>query len=243
MNKKLGEGMQLAEEIVEGLNSLNLSDDCSMILAPPFIHLSGTQSIIADQPIQLGSQNNSQHAEGAYTGEVSAAMLKSVGVRYGIVGHSERRAQFGESNEELLAKSLALLENDIDVIFCCGEQLEERENGQHFKEIEQQLSALWSLSPEQFSHVMIAYEPVWAIGTGVTASPEQAQEMHAFIRQLIEQNYSAELAEATSILYGGSVKAANAQALFDNADVDGGLIGGASLQAQEFLAIAKALSA
>lgn len=242
MNMNHEEGLELAGAIKDGLGEYQLPEELEVILIPPFIHLSAIQSTLLDHWIELGAQNCSGYQDGAYTGEISANMLKSVGVNYVLVGHSERRSYFKENDKALMAKVQALLSKEIKVIFCCGEQLNEREAHVHFEEIEKQLQPLWELDSNQFSQLMIAYEPVWAIGTGVTASSEQAQEMHAFIRGLIAQNFSDEIAANTSILYGGSVKSDNAEELFKNSDVDGGLIGGASLKSEEFLAIIKAMS-
>jgi triosephosphate isomerase len=191
----------------------------------------------------VGAQNCSTADKGAYTGEISAAMLKSLDVDYCIVGHSERRKYFKESHSELSQKVDRLLENDITPIFCCGELLEERESDKQFDIVKAQISeSLFHLSTEEFSNLVIAYEPVWAIGTGKTASSDQAQEMHTFIRKTLEEKYGKELADATTILYGGSCNAKNAKELFAQADVDGGLIGGASLNANDFIAIAKSFN-
>ena len=186
----------------------------------------------------VGAQNVSNFESGAYTGEVAANMLHSMGIEYCIIGHSERRKYFNETDEQLFLKAELLLKNDILPIFCCGELLPEREANKHFDVVKNQLeNAVFRLEPLDFAKIIIAYEPVWAIGTGVTATSEQAQEMHAFIRSLISDKYGKEIAKNTSILYGGSCNAQNAKELFANSDVDGGLIGGASLKADDFLKI------
>lgn len=235
MNKTFEEGKELAEAVAAGLRE----SDTMAILAPPFIHLSALSLTV--QPklnLRLAAQNCHQETSGAYTGEISVDMLSSVGVQYVILGHSERREYFGE-DEALLAKKVdTVLAAGLKPIFCCGEKLPVREAGTHTQLVADQIKGgLFHLSAEAFAHIVIAYEPVWAIGTGVTASPAQAQEMHAVIRQLIANQYGSEVAESTSILYGGSVKPANAEELFSQPDVDGGLVGGASLKAEDFLAI------
>ena len=239
MNKSLKDGKSLAEEIIKKVDAIGAGKE--VVLIPPFIHLTSLNKIADGSAVTIGSQNNHTEDSGAYTGEVSAAMLASVGVLYGLVGHSERRSYNAETDEDLLKKTKALLKNSIAPIFCCGEQLEDRKGGKHFQVVEQQLALLWNLPKEDFEKVVIAYEPVWAIGTGETASSEQAQEMHAFIRDLVEKKMGAESAESTSILYGGSCKPNNAKELFSKEDVDGGLIGGASLNAEDFVAIIEAL--
>jgi len=186
----------------------------------------------------VGAQNCSNHEVGAYTGEISAAMLKSLDVQYCIIGHSERRKYFKETHEELAEKVNLLLDNSINPIFCCGEVLEERESEKHFDIVKGQISdSLFKLNKEELLNVVIAYEPVWAIGTGKTATSDQAQEMHAFIRGLLSEKYGEDIANEISILYGGSCNAKNAKELFSQKDVDGGLIGGAALKAEDFLAI------
>ncbi len=241
MNLNLKEGLDLASSILSMVNNENMKLP-GVILCTPYIHLDGVSRIISNSIIELGSQNCSPEKSGAFTGEISAGMIKSTGAAWTIIGHSERRAMFGESDELLLRKTNAALEAGLKVIFCCGEVLQERQSLKHFNTVESQLvNGLFKLEPEQFSKVVIAYEPVWAIGTGVTASPEQAQEMHAFIRKLVASRYGKTIAGETTILYGGSCKGSNAAELFGNEDVDGGLIGGASLSATEFLTIIKAL--
>lgn len=213
-----------------------------VVLCPPFIHLKGIASIINDiTHLELGAQNCHHAEQGAFTGEVSALMLRSVGCKWVILGHSERREYFGEDEELLARKVETALRHDLRPIFCVGEKLEVREAGEHVALVRSQLErALFQLEPQQFARVVIAYEPVWAIGTGKTASPQQAQEMHAAIRQMVSQHYGETIAQNLSILYGGSVKPANAEELFAQPDVDGGLIGGASLKAEDFVAIVNA---
>jgi triosephosphate isomerase len=194
-----------------------------------------------DSYFEVGAQNVNDNDKGAYTGEVSAEMLESMDIPYCIVGHSERRAYYGETDATVARKVDQLLQHDIKPIVCCGEVLEEREAGKQFEVVKRQITdGLFHLDAEAFGHIIIAYEPVWAIGTGKTATPQQAQEIHAFIRGLIAEKYGKEVADNTSILYGGSCKPSNAKELFANPDVDGGLIGGASLQAEDFLNIALA---
>lgn len=235
MNKNYEEGRDLAKDIVERLQPSQVM----VVLATPFIHLNSISNIIKGvSNLKLGAQNCHQEESGAYTGEVSSGMLKSVGVDYVIVGHSERREYFEESDALLAKKVNIVLEKGMTPIFCCGEKLEVREANQHLELVENQIkNALFHLLPEEFEKIVIAYEPVWAIGTGKTASPEQAQEMHLYIRNLLAKQYGEELAQATTILYGGSVNAGNAKDLFQQADVDGGLVGGASLKAEDFVMI------
>jgi len=241
MNKTLQEGVQLAEEINK-LVEQGVPANTGVIIAPPFTHLTEVARRIDAEKISLSAQNCAAEASGAYTGEVSAAMVKSTGATHVIIGHSERRHYFGESDDILKKKTEMALEQDLTPIFCCGEVLEERKAEKHFDVVRKQISdALFFLSDDEFSRLIIAYEPVWAIGTGETATPEQAQEMHAFIRNLISDRYGKETAENTTILYGGSCKPSNAKELFANPDVDGGLIGGASLKAEDFYAIIKAI--
>ena len=237
MNTLLKEGMELAKA-VEKLEKEKTSD-ALVIIAPPYTHLSKVNELI--DSVKLCAQNCASEASGAYTGEVSPDMLVSTGVEYVIIGHSERRSYYNEDNELLNKKTKLALSSGLKPIFCCGELLEEREAGKLFDVIREQLSVgLKDLTAEQMSKVVIAYEPVWAIGTGVVASPEQAQEMHKFIRDLLAELFNDAVAEDMTILYGGSCKPSNAEELFSNPDVDGGLIGGASLKAEDFLAIVNA---
>jgi triosephosphate isomerase len=234
MNTLLKDGMELAKAVEQQLSEK--ASDAMVIIAPPFTHLSRVGDVI-DQ-VHLAAQNCASEPSGAYTGEVSPGMLKSCRVEYVIIGHSERRTYYGEGNELLNKKVKLALSSGMKPIYCCGEVLEEREAGKLFDVVTDQLKVgLKDLTKEDMEKVVIAYEPVWAIGTGVVATPEQAQEMHLFIRELLEQLFGAEVAEDTSILYGGSCKPSNAKELFANPDVDGGLIGGASLKADDFLAI------
>ncbi len=214
--------------------------NCDVVVCVPFTHLTSVNAVLESELVKLGAENCSEHEKGAYTGEVSAAMVKSTGATHVILGHSERRQYFGENNEQLLAKTKLALANGLTPIFCVGEVLEERENGTYNDVVKCQVEALFDLSAEDFGKIIIAYEPVWAIGTGKTATAEQAQDMHAHIRKVIEDKYGKEVAEDTSILYGGSCKPGNAPELFAKPDVDGGLIGGAALEAESFLGIIEA---
>ena len=230
MNTNLQEGAALAKAVNDLLNST----DVTVVLCTPFIHLT-------EPSLFLGAQNCSDKESGAYTGEVAVSMIKSTGADYVILGHSERRAYYGEKDEILAVKVKLALANDLTPIFCIGEVLEEREAGKHFDVVKSQLArGLFHLSSEDFKKVVIAYEPVWAIGTGKTATPQQAQEIHKVIRDSIAAKYGETIAGDCSVLYGGSCKASNAAELFANPDVDGGLIGGASLKAEEFMGIVKA---
>ncbi len=233
MNKTLNEGIELAKELNDILSKNK--PNCDVVIGTPFIHLAEVTKIVDKNIIGVSAQNCADKASGAYTGEVSAAMVKSTGADYVILGHSERRAYYGETDEILKNKVDLALENDLTPIFCIGEVLEERESEKHFDVVKSQIeNGLFHLSSDEFSKIVLAYEPVWAIGTGKTASPEQAQEMHAFIRKTLAEKYGEEVADNTSILYGGSCKPSNAKELFANPDVDGGLIGGASLNAKDF---------
>ena len=239
MNATFQEAEELVADILENLESN--SPNCEVIVCPPAVYLELASDYASDYEnvLSIGAQNVSEHEKGAYTGEIAATMLASMNMEYCIVGHSERRKYFDESNQQLALKVERLLENAIRPIFCCGEQLEDREAGNHFKVVETQIKeALFHFSSDEFSNLVIAYEPVWAICTGKTATAAQAQEMHAFIRSLVAEKFGAETADETTILYGGSCNAANAKELFTNKDVDGGLIGGASLKANDFVAIA-----
>lgn len=234
MNKSLNSGINLCQEIIDKNKS---EEDAEIIVIPPFIHLSSLIDICKNSAVKVGSQNNHTEASGAFTGEVSANMLGEMLVSYGLVGHSERRTYNKESDAELFGKTMALIKNCINPIFCVGEHLEQRKSGNHFNTVKEQLKVVFELNEEDFSKIVIAYEPVWAIGTGETASSEQAQEVHAFIRKEIESKYSTDIASKISILYGGSCKPSNAKELFGMKDVDGGLIGGASLNSDDFTAI------
>jgi triosephosphate isomerase len=238
MNTDLAEGESLVRNLLQTLPD-PLS--CIVILAPPFTHLHPLQVIVQGSPLHLAAQNCHCETSGAYTGEVSATMIKSLGVEYVITGHSERRQQFHETNEVIKQKLNTILKAGMKVIFCCGEPLDVRQSETHNIFVRMQLEeSLFHLEAEQIRNVCIAYEPIWAIGTGVTASPEQVQEMHSYIRDQIAIRFDKVTAAQISILYGGSIKADNAKALFSQEDVDGGLVGGASLQAEGFIQIIEA---
>jgi len=237
MNNTLQEGLNLAKELEQALIGKNVN--CEVVICTPFIHLASVAKEI--EAIGLGAQNCAGKISGAYTGEVSAAMIASTGAHYVIIGHSERRAYYGETNALLKEKVMLALAFRLTPIFCIGEVLAEREAGKQNEIVETQIrESLLHLTAEDFGKVVIAYEPVWAIGTGVTATSDQAQEMHAFIRKTIAGKYGDAVADNTTILYGGSCNASNAKELFANPDVDGGLIGGASLSVDKFLPIVEA---
>lgn len=239
MNKTLQEGIQLAKDVNEQVEKAgNLQ--CEVVVGTPYIHLTEVFRVLGNT-VSLAAQNCASEASGAYTGEVSAAMLKSAGCGYVILGHSERRSYYGETDAILAKKVRLALDNQLKPIFCVGEVLAERESEKHFNVVKEQLTkGLFALSAEDFSQITLAYEPVWAIGTGKTASTAQAQEMHAFIRKTIMEHYGKTAAENTTILYGGSCNESNAKELFACPDVDGGLIGGASLTAAKFIQIVTA---
>jgi triosephosphate isomerase len=238
-NWKMNKNVREAHELFASIATLK-SSSVEIIVAPPFLYLESFSS--SNSAIQLSAQNCAASNNGAFTGEISAEMLASLNITYSLVGHSERRVIFQESDEEIKLKINQLLAHSIFPIFCCGESLAEREAGLEKKVILDQLNkALFHLNATEMEKVIIAYEPVWAIGTGKTATAAQAQEMHAFIREQLAIKYSNELAQKIPILYGGSCNASNAEELFSNKDVDGGLIGGASLQLASFEAIIKAL--
>lgn len=241
MNNDYQEGITLFSEVVNMVND-EVSPETEVIVACPFIHLYSFAQMATDR-IGLAAQNCHQEESGAYTGEVSARMIDSVGADYVILGHSERRQYFHEDNALLAKKVGRVLKSGLIPIFCIGETREERESKRHFQVVTEQLrEGLFHLVKAEFQQVILAYEPVWAIGTGLTATPEQAQEMHAFIREQIALTYDAGTAEETSILYGGSCKPENARELFVQPDIDGGLIGGASLKSRDFTEIAKAFN-
>ncbi len=225
--------VEQARNLFNELNQRDYPDDVKVILCPPAIYLSEFSSL--SKKVLIASQNVSDQSNGAYTGEISASMLDSINVRYCLVGHSERRQYYAESNEVLAEKVKQLLSNNITPIFCCGETLDQRESGREKEVISLQLNeGLFFLDEAQLSKVIIAYEPIWAIGTGVTASSDQAQAMHNYIREIIIKNYNQTIAEGVSILYGGSCKPENASDIFSKQDVDGGLIGGAALSSNSF---------
>lgn len=239
MNTTLTEGVELAKEVNEALK--NVSPKCDVVICTPFTHLASVAAAIDSNKLGLGAENCADHLKGAYTGEVSAPMVASTGATYVILGHSERRQYYGETSETLKEKVALALENNLTPIFCIGEVLAERENGTYNEVVKKQIEdALFHLSAEDFGKIILAYEPVWAIGTGKTATDDQAEDMHAFIRGVIAERYGKEVAEDTSILYGGSCKPSNAPQLFAKPDVDGGLIGGAALDAASFMGIVNA---
>lgn len=236
MNKTLQEGIELASELNSALAGKSLN--CDVIIGIPFIHLASVASAIDTKHIGVAAQNCADKESGAYTGEVSAAMVKSTGAEYVILGHSERREYYGETSEMLNSKVALALANGLTPIYCCGEDLAIRNANKQNDFVKTQLDeTIFNLSADEFKKIVIAYEPIWAIGTGVTASTEQAQEMLAFIRSLIADKFGKEIAENTSILYGGSCNAKNAAELFAQPDIDGGLIGGASLKSADFATI------
>lgn len=239
MNKNLDETETLLSEIAAKCPDT----EAELIVAPPFTSLADAVRQLQSSSIQVAAQNMHYEDSGAYTGEISAAMLLGVGVRHVILGHSERRMYFGEDGALLAKKVRKALQSGLKVIYCFGELLEERRSGRQEAVVSEQLqSVLQGLSPADWNQLILAYEPVWAIGTGETASPAQAQQMHAFVRSWLGNHIGEELARTIRILYGGSVKADNAAEIFKGADVDGGLIGGASLKADEFIRIVQSLS-
>ena len=236
MNKNLQEGIELAK----GLNEALAADkpNCEVVICTPFIHLAKVSDIINHDVIKLGAENCADKVSGAYTGEVSAEMVKSTGAEYVILGHSERREYYNETPEILKEKVDLALANGLKILFCIGESLEQREANEQNAVVKAELEgSVFHLTAEQFSNIVIAYEPIWAIGTGKTATAEQAEEIHAYIRSVVAEKYGAEVAANTSILYGGSCKASNAPELFAKPDIDGGLIGGASLKVDDFKGI------
>lgn len=236
MNKTLQEGIELAKELNEVLTADK--PNCGVVICTPFIHLASVVPAVDPAIIGVGAENCADKVSGAFTGEVSAAMVASTGAQYVILGHSERRAYYHETPEILKEKVQLALDNGLTPIFCIGEVKEERVENRQNEVVYGQLSgSLFDLTAEEFSKIILAYEPVWAIGTGLTATPAQAQEMHAYIRSVVAEKWGAEVADNTSILYGGSCKPTNAKELFANPDVDGGLIGGAALKAADFKGI------
>lgn len=239
MNTTLQEGIQLASEVNDALKSVDAK--CEVIICVPATHLASIHGVIDQNKLGLGAENCADHLKGAYTGEVSAPMVASTGATYVILGHSERRQYYGETSETLKEKVKLALGENLTPIFCIGEVLAERENGTYLEVVKKQIEeALFDLSAEDFGKLILAYEPVWAIGTGKTATDDQAEEMHAHIRGVIADKYGKEVADNTSILYGGSCKPSNAKQLFAKPNVDGGLIGGASLKAEDFMGIVTA---
>lgn len=241
-NWKMNNDKQETTALITALKAKGAFNGVEVKIAPTAIHLSQAVTELNDSAIEVIGQNMHQATNGAYTGEVSVEMLQSIGVKSVILGHSERRAYFNETDEALAEKVKTAVAHDMEVVFCFGEELEDRKADNHFAVVENQLrKALFDLNSADWKYIVLAYEPVWAIGTGETASPEQAQEMHAFIRNLVEEGFGAEIAENVAILYGGSVKPANAQEIFSKSDVDGGLIGGAALNADDFFAIVQSI--
>jgi triosephosphate isomerase len=241
MNMDLNEGLKFAGSIEKHFKE-NPAGKAHVILCPPFIHLAGIAEILKHGKVALGAQNCASEASGAYTGEVSAWMIKSTGAQYVIIGHSERRTYYHEDDKLLNKKTVLAIAAGLKVIFCCGEVRTERESEKHFEVVRKQLEkGLFTLPADDFKTVVIAYEPVWAIGTGLTATPDQAQEMHKYIRDLVNDKYGKEIAGDLTILYGGSCKPSNAVEIFSKPDVDGGLIGGASLKIEDFSAIVEAI--
>ncbi|MCT4630399.1 triose-phosphate isomerase [Winogradskyella sp.] len=240
-NWKMNNGLIQTETLIAELKKQEKTSDAEVMIAPTFTNLWHAFQSTRQYDIEVVAQNMHFAENGAYTGEVNADMLKSIGVKTVILGHSERRAYFNETDEALAKKVDAALANDMRVIFCFGEELSDRKAGNEESVVESQIkNALFHLEAEAFKHIVLAYEPVWAIGTGETATPDQAQDMHAFIRKTLAEKYGNDVAESVSILYGGSVKPNNAKEIFSKPDVDGGLIGGASLKAEDFFAIVNA---
>ncbi len=240
-NWKMNNGLIQAESLIVELKKQTKTSDAEVMIAPAFTNLWHAFQSTRQHDIEVIAQNMHFAEDGAYTGEVSAGMLKSIGIKTVILGHSERRAYFNETDESLAKKVDAALANDMRVIFCFGEELSDRKAGNEEVVVESQIkNALFHLDADAFKNIVLAYEPVWAIGTGETASPEQAQDMHAFIRKTLAEKYGGTTADSVSILYGGSVKPNNAREIFGKPDVDGGLIGGASLKAEDFYAIVNA---
>ncbi len=238
MNTTVAEGLELAKAVVA--QSKDLGENVSLVVAPPFTHLVSVAEALKGSKVSLSAQNCADKASGAYTGEVSVDMLVSANCTYTILGHSERREYYGETDAKLVEKVKLALAANLSVIFCVGENLEQREAGKHFDVVKEQVAnVLFNFTAEELSKIVIAYEPVWAIGTGKTATAEQAQEIHAFIRSVVAEKFGAEVADNMTILYGGSCKPSNAKELFACPDIDGGLIGGAALKAEDFIAIAK----
>jgi len=243
MNMDIGNGIQLFNEIQQLLKE-EVKGDREVIICPPYIHLSSLSQLVdPSNNLSIGAQNCHQADSGAFTGEVSASIIASAGAAYVIIGHSERRLYFSESNSLLAQKLDTVLKNGLKPIFCIGETLEQRNTETYFEVIKEQLTeASFHLQGAEYRKMVLAYEPVWAIGTGLTASPEQAQEIHSFIRNLLADKYDQDLANNMTILYGGSCNPKNASELFAKVDIDGGLIGGASLKARDFVDIIKALN-
>ena len=237
MNTTVPEGIELAKAVVA--RSAEVPAEVKLIVATPFTHLVPVAEVVKGTVVGLSAENCADHAKGAYTGEVSADMLVSAGCEYTILGHSERRQYYGETDEKLVEKTKLALGAGLKVILCVGENLDEREAGKHFDVCESQIkNVLYNFTAEDMANIIVAYEPVWAIGTGKTATADQAEEIHAFIRKVVADKFGAQVADDLTILYGGSCKPSNAKELFAQPDIDGGLIGGAALKADDFIAIA-----
>ena len=237
MNTTVPEGIELAKAVVA--RSAEVPAEVKLIVATPYTHLCPVAEVVKGTVVGLSAENCADHAKGAYTGEVSADMLVSAGCEYTILGHSERRQYYGETDEKLVEKTKLALGAGLKVILCVGENLDEREAGKHFDVCEAQIkNVLYNFTAEDMKNIIVAYEPVWAIGTGKTATAEQAEEIHAFIRKVVCEKFGAQVADDLTILYGGSCKPSNAKELFAQPDIDGGLIGGAALKADDFIAIA-----
>jgi len=241
-NWKMNNDREETKSLIDSLKSISYPKEIRVMVSPSYVHLSDAVKMLKDHKLEVLAQNMHFLNNGAYTGEVSVKMLKSIGVNKVILGHSERRTFYNETEDSLKEKIKIAVENDFEIIFCFGEQLSDRKNGKHFDVIENQLrNPLFHLGSSSWKKIILAYEPVWAIGTGETATPNQVQETHSFIRGLIKENYSSDLANSISILYGGSVKSKNSKEIFSKDDVDGGLIGGASLDFKEFVQIIESL--
>ena len=237
MNTNLQEGIELAKAVAA--KSVETPENVGLIVAAPFTHLCAVAEAVKGSKVEVSAQNCADHEKGAYTGEVSVGMLTSVGCQWTILGHSERRQYYGETDEKLVEKTKLALGAGLKVILCVGENLDEREAGKHFDVCEAQIkNVLYNFTAEDMKSIIVAYEPVWAIGTGKTATAEQAEEIHAFIRKVVCEKFGAQVADDLTILYGGSCKPSNAKELFAQPDIDGGLIGGAALKADDFIAIA-----
>ena len=240
-NWKMNNNLSQTHALIDELKRQYITSDVEVMIAPTFTNLWHAFEQLKESKIEVIAQNMHFADNGAFTGEISGSMIKSVGVNTVILGHSERRAYFGETDDMLAKKVDAALANNMRIIFCFGEELQDRKAGNQEQVVESQLkNALFHLGASAFEHIVLAYEPVWAIGTGETATPEQAQDMHAFIRKTLANQFDKTLANTISILYGGSVKPSNAKEIFSKPDVDGGLIGGASLSADDFFAIVNA---
>ncbi len=237
MNTTVPEGVELAKAVLA--KSAEVPAGIGLIVATPFTHLCPVAGVVNGTRVELSAENCADKEKGAYTGEVSAAMIASTGAQWTILGHSERRQYYGETDEKLVEKVKLALANGLKVILCVGENLDEREAGRHFEVVKTQIeNVLFQFTAEEMASIVVAYEPVWAIGTGKTATAEQAEEIHACIRQILAGHFGAQVAEDTTILYGGSCKPSNAKELFAQKDIDGGLIGGAALKADDFIGIA-----